>query len=81
MLNVLKGRKTYIVAVVLAALSVCAAFGVDIPAWIWGLLGALGLGTLKAASAKAEAAAVDTKQAVDAALGVEEPVANNGVTK
>ncbi len=43
----LKGKKTYLVAVATAVVGVIAAFGVVIPVWVWPVLGSLGLGFLR----------------------------------
>lgn len=43
----LQGKKTYIIAVVGAVVSLLLACGVTIPDWAWGLLGFLGLGALR----------------------------------
>ena len=44
----LNGKKTYIVALATAALAFAQAMGYPIPEWVYGVLGALGLGTLRA---------------------------------
>ena len=47
----LKGKKTYVVAALIAGLSGYMALhpGFIIPEWVWTLLGALGLGTVRSA--------------------------------
>lgn len=46
----LEGKRTYLVAILfLAGVIVPVAFGVIIPEWIFGILGALGLGALRLA--------------------------------
>lgn len=47
--KILKGKKTYATAAVAAALAFASALGYPIPEWIYALLGALGLATLRAA--------------------------------
>lgn len=44
----LKGKKTYIVAIVTVGLGVAQAFGLPIAPWVYPLMGAFGLGTLRA---------------------------------
>ncbi len=44
----LKGRKTYIVAATTIGLGVAQAFGVPIPLLAWPILGALGMGSIRA---------------------------------
>lgn len=51
-LDFLSGKKTYIIALVAAALAFANAMGWTIPEYVWALLGALGLGTLRAAVQK-----------------------------
>jgi len=48
------GQKTYITAIAIAVFAVLQYFGYDIDPWIWELLGALGLGFLRAAWKKLE---------------------------
>ena len=49
----LSGKKTYIVAIVAGALTVAQALGYPIPDWVWGILGAAGLGSLRSSIGKA----------------------------
>lgn len=51
----LNGKKTYLVAIVGALLGAAQAMDIQIPAWVWPILGALGLGFLRAGVAKAVA--------------------------
>jgi len=44
----LKGKKTYLVAIATAFVGGLAVLGVPVPVWVWPLLGALGLGFLRA---------------------------------
>ena len=53
LLNWLQGKKTYIVAAITFTVGGLGALGVTIPEWAWALLGAAGLGTLRAAVGKA----------------------------
>ena len=46
-LNWLKGKRTYVVALAVAALAGLTAYGIETPEWVWLLLNALGLGTLR----------------------------------
>jgi len=48
----LKGKKTYITALVIGLLAAAQALGYPIPEWIYAILGGLGLGTLRAGVAK-----------------------------
>lgn len=45
----LKGKKSYIVAIVTAVCAGLSAIGVVIPEWVYLLLGALGIGAVRAA--------------------------------
>lgn len=49
MLSKLRGKKTYIVAVLAAAAAAAAALGYPIPEYVWPLLGAAGLGAVRSA--------------------------------
>lgn len=49
MLSKLRGKKTYIVAVLSAAAAAAAALGYPIPEYVWPLLGAAGLGAVRSA--------------------------------
>lgn len=51
-ISFLDGKKTYIAAIVAAASAGAQALGYDIPQWIYVLLGAFGLGSLRAAVRK-----------------------------
>jgi len=53
-LDILNGKKTYIIATAAAALAFAQAMGWAIPEWTYVILGALGLGTLRAAVNKAD---------------------------
>lgn len=52
MMTFLEGKKTYIVSAVTIALAVAQALGYVIPEYVYALLGALGLGTLRVAVTK-----------------------------
>lgn len=52
MLNVLKGKKTYIVAAVAAGAAAASALGHPIPEWGWLLINAAGLGAVRSAIGK-----------------------------
>ena len=54
MFNFLSGKKTYIVAVLTAVGGVLAAFGYVIPEYVWPILGALGLGAVRAGIKKTD---------------------------
>jgi hypothetical protein len=43
----LKGKKTYIVAICVGIVAALKQLGIEIPAWVVPLLGAVGLGTLR----------------------------------
>lgn len=51
-LDFLDGKKSYIIAIVTAVLAGLQAYGIVIPEYVYAVLGALGLGTLRAAVAK-----------------------------
>ena len=44
----LKGKKTYIIALVVGLLAAAQSLGYPIPDWVYAILGAAGLGTLRA---------------------------------
>ncbi len=46
-LNMLKGKKTYLVAIGAAAAAAAAALGYPIPEWGWLLINAAGLGAIR----------------------------------
>ena len=52
MLEMLKGKKTYIVAALAAAGAVSQALGHPIPEYVWVLLSAAGLGAVRSALGK-----------------------------
>lgn len=52
----LKGKKTYLIVAGTFVLGGLSAVGVGIPAWIYPLLAAAGLGSLRAGVRKAETA-------------------------
>ena len=53
-LELLNGKKSYIVAVIVAGVALLTAFGVEVPDWVYGILGAFGLGFLRAGVKKSE---------------------------
>lgn len=52
-LKFLEGKKTYIIAFIVGAVAALQYAGVEIPEWAYALLGALGLGSLRAGVNKA----------------------------
>lgn len=46
------GKKTYITAALIAAGAIAQALGYVVPEYVWALLGALGLGSVRAAVGK-----------------------------
>ena len=54
MIDWLKGKKTYFVAAIVALVALCRYFGVEIPDYVWALLAAVGLGSLRAGVQKGE---------------------------
>lgn len=52
MFNFLKGKKTYIVALITAIIAGAQALGYNIPNEVYAILGALGLSTLRAGVGK-----------------------------
>ena len=57
-----QGKKAYLVAAGSLIVGVLAAFGVVIPAVVWPILGALGLGAVRAGIQKSENAANGIKK-------------------
>lgn len=49
MLDFMRGKKTYLVAAVAAASAAAEALGHPVPQWLWPLLGAAGLTTVRSA--------------------------------
>lgn len=47
MMNMLKGKKTYIVALGAAAAAAASALGHPVPEWGWLLINAAGLGAIR----------------------------------
>lgn len=52
MIQLTKGKKTYATAAVMVALAIAEYAGVQVPASVWMLLNALGLGFLRQAVGK-----------------------------
>lgn len=50
----LAGKKTYITAVLVGIFAGLHVYGVEIPPWIWPVLSAMGLGSVRAAIKKLE---------------------------
>ena len=48
----LEGKKTYIVAIIGAILGLLQIFGIVVPEWVFAILAAIGLGTVRAAIKK-----------------------------
>jgi len=55
LLEAIDGKKTYIVAALIAAGAGAQALGYVIPEWVWSLLGAAGLGAVRSALDKTSA--------------------------
>jgi len=51
---VLSGKKSYFIALITAILGLVQAYGIYIPEWVYVILGALGLTTLRAGVSKNE---------------------------
>lgn len=47
-LTSLQGKRTYIFSFITASLALAAAFGVEVPNWVWALLGSGGAASLRA---------------------------------
>lgn len=47
MIAFLEGKKTYLIAAIVAGLGIAEALGVVLAPWIWPLTAALGLGSLR----------------------------------
>jgi hypothetical protein len=52
LLALIEGKKTYITAALIALGAGATALGYVIPEWVWALLGAIGLGSVRAAIKK-----------------------------
>jgi hypothetical protein len=52
LLAFIDGKKTYITAALIAIGAGATALGYVIPEWVWALLGAIGLGSVRAAIKK-----------------------------
>jgi len=50
----LDGKRTYLMAATILVCGILAAYGIEIPEYVWAALAALGLGFLRAAVKKAE---------------------------
>lgn len=50
--SILAGKKTYITAALIAAGAIAQALGYTVPEYVWALLGAFGLGSVRAAVGK-----------------------------
>lgn len=48
MLKFLTGKKTYIIAILIAVGGILEAFGISIPTYVWPILGGLGFGAVRA---------------------------------
>ncbi|HEY4265161.1 MAG TPA: hypothetical protein VGM72_07580 [Micropepsaceae bacterium] len=48
-LNLLAGKKTYVIAAIAAATAAAQALGYAVPDWLYPIEGALGLGALRVA--------------------------------
>jgi len=48
------GYKTYITAIGVAVVAGCQAYGIQIDPWVWSLLAAVGLGSIRSAAKKLE---------------------------
>ena len=51
-LDLLNGKKTYLVAAIAAATAAAQALGYTVPDWVYAIEGALGLGALRVAVSK-----------------------------
>lgn len=51
-LDFLSGKKTYVIAIATGILAGLQAYGIVIPDYVYALLGAIGLGTLRAGVTK-----------------------------
>jgi hypothetical protein len=52
LLKLIDGKKTYISAILIGLGAAATAMGYVIPEWVWALLGAIGLGSVRAAIKK-----------------------------
>lgn len=52
LLEFINGKKTYISAILIGLGSVATALGYHIPEWVWSLLGAAGLASIRQAVEK-----------------------------
>jgi hypothetical protein len=53
-IDLLKGKKTYIIATIIAILAFAQAMGWPIPDYVYAILGACGLGAMRVAVTKAQ---------------------------
>ena len=58
----LDGKKTYLAAIAAGIIAAAQALGYEIPQWIFALLGAFGLGSLRAAVTKGKTATATKAQ-------------------
>ena len=50
----LQGKKTYIIGVLIGVAAVLGYYQIEIPAYVWQILGALGLGAVRSAIEKSK---------------------------
>ncbi len=60
MFTFLEGKRTYIVGAVTFVIGGLQALGVDIPVWVYPMLGSLGLAALRAGAAKPDTTTTST---------------------
>ncbi len=53
-LELINGKKTYVVALAVATIALLVAFGVEIPEWVYTMLAALGIVAARSAVKKTE---------------------------
>ncbi len=52
--DLLQGKKTYLVALLVGIGAALKVLGIDVPEWIYPILGALGLGAIRSSIGKIE---------------------------
>ncbi len=72
--ELLAGYKTYIMMGLIIVFVALKGFGIDIPVEVWGVAGALGLGSLRKAQQKTETAAKSGLKAAEAISEKVDPI-------
>lgn len=78
-LNIIDGKKTYIVAALTLAAAAAQYFGVVVPDYVWTIFAACGLGSIRSAVSKV--GAKDLADAIPVAVSVAEDVVQEATSK